>query len=107
MYIEYKGNDGLVGPARIGRVKFSKSGKSIHYGGKIFQTLKGDGFKSNYFDTATGEEYWISGCKKDGRDALYGTEAEIDDDIREDYWVEIREMPENKHIQKIKVKSKY
>ncbi len=50
MYIEYKGDDGIVGSARIGRVKYSKSGKSVHYDGKTFLTLSGTGFKSNYFD---------------------------------------------------------
>jgi hypothetical protein len=58
----------LPGDARIGRVIFSKTGKSIHYGGKTFQTLSGAGFKVNYFDVDTGEYYWISGCKKDGTD---------------------------------------
>jgi predicted nucleotidyltransferase component of viral defense system len=52
MYIEYKG-DGLVGPARIGRVTYSKTGSTLHYGGKAFQSLKGSGFKANYFDVAT------------------------------------------------------
>ncbi|MBN1516210.1 1-deoxy-D-xylulose-5-phosphate synthase [Candidatus Sumerlaeota bacterium] len=107
MYIEYKGDDGIAGSARIGRVTFSKSGKSIHYNGKTFETKKGTGFKSNYFDVETGEDYWISGCRKDGRDALYSTDAEIDDDVREEYWTEIRKMPENKHISKMKVMSKY
>ena len=63
MFIEYKG-DSLTGEARIGRVTFSKSGKSIHYEGKTLQTLDGDGFKSNYFDVESGEHYWISGSKK-------------------------------------------
>jgi len=63
MYIEYKG-DGLVGPARIGRVTYSKTGSTLHYGGKAFQSLKGSGFKSNYFDVATGEHYWISGAAR-------------------------------------------
>lgn len=107
MYIENKSGNGLVGAARIGRVKFSKSGKSIHYKGKRLQTLDGTGFKSNYCDTDTGEEYWISGCRKDGRDALYSTTAEIDEDVREEYWLEIRKIPENKDISVIKVKSKY
>jgi hypothetical protein len=107
MYIEYKGDDGLIGSARIGRVKFSKSGKSIHYNGKTFETLNGMGFKSNYFDVETGDHYWISGCRKDGRDALYSTTAEIDDDVREEYWADIRSMPENSHISSIKVWSKY
>ena len=94
MYIEYKG-DGLSGNARIGRVKFSKSGKSIHYRDKLFLSLQGSGYKSNYFDEATGEPYWISGCRKDGADRLYGERLPIyiDDDVREEYWTVIRELP--------------
>ena len=107
MYIENKGDDGLTGSARIGRMKFSKSGKSLHYQGKTFETLKGSGFKSNFFDVATGEHYWISGCRKDGRNALYSTTAEIDDDVREEYWLAIRNLPENLNISSIKVSSKY
>ena len=105
MYVEYKGK-GIVGPARIGLVTFSKSGKSIHYGGKTFETLRGTGFKANYFDVETGEDYWISGCRKDGRDALYTTEVAIDEDIREEYWTEIRKQPENKDISNFIAKSK-
>ena len=108
MYIEFKGdNHGISGPARIGRVTFSKTGKSIHYGEKTFQTLKGSGFKANYFDVDTGEYYWISGCKKDGMDALYSTDVVIDADVIEEYWTTIRKMPEYKHLSKIKVKAKY
>jgi hypothetical protein len=94
MYIEYKG-DGLVGPARIGRVTYSKTGSTLHYGGKAFQSLKGSGFKANYFDVATGEQYWISGPRKDGADALYATNVstEIDEDVREEYWSVIRKKP--------------
>jgi hypothetical protein len=55
MWIERK--DGLSGPDRIGRVTFSKSGKSIKYGDKTFQTLSGAGFKANYFDVDTSELY--------------------------------------------------
>jgi hypothetical protein len=94
MYIEYKG-EGLTGDARIGRVKFSKTGKSIHYNGKTFQTLSGRGFKANYFDVETGEQYWISGCKKDGTDRLYGERLPIfiDEDARVEYWYDIRNLP--------------
>ncbi len=98
MYIENK-SEGLSGPARIGRVTFSKSGKSIYYQGKEFRSLKGSGFKSNYFEVGSGDEYWISGLKKDGSDRLYGERVpiEIDEDIREEYWTEIRQKPENKN----------
>jgi len=106
MYIEFKG-EGLTGPARIGRVKFSKSGSSVHYKEKTFEKLKGAGFKANYFDVETGDRYWVSGCRKDGMDALYSTEVEIDADVCDEYWSEIRGLPENKHILKFRSKGKY
>ena len=95
MYIEHKGA-GLTGEARIGRVEFSKTSKSIHYNGQTFQTLGGTGFKSNYFDIESGDEYWISGCHKDGNDRLYSerTPIYLDKEVQEEYWIEIRNMPE-------------
>lgn len=91
MYIERKSGQ-LTGPARIGRVSFSKTGKTLYYRGQTFQSLKGRGFKANYFDIDTGDEYWISGPHKDGADRLYGGTApiEIDDDVRVEYWSDIR-----------------
>ena len=92
MYIEDK-SGGLNGPARIGRVSFSKTGQSIHYQGRTFQSLKGSGFKANYFDVATGEHFWITGPRKDGADRLYPDSAkpvEIDPDVQDEYWSEIR-----------------
>jgi hypothetical protein len=91
MYIEYKGH-GLIGPARIGRVRFSRTGRTLYYRGKSFQSQKGAGFKSNYFDVETREHYWISGCRRDGSDRLYGERVpvEIDDDVRDEYGREIR-----------------
>jgi len=106
MYIEDKSN-GLSGPARIGRVRFSKTGKSVYYAGRTFQSLKGQGFKANYFDVATGTEYWISGCKKRGGDCLYGGAVEIDDDVREEYWVSIRGKPQFKHLTVAKGSGRY
>ncbi len=106
MYIENKSED-ISGPARIGRVTFSKSGKSVYYRGKTFQSLKGAGFKANYFDVDTGEEYWISGCKKNGGDRLYPGEIEIDEDVREEYWLNIRNQPENVALGKIRCAGKY
>jgi hypothetical protein len=106
MYIEYKG-DGIVGDARIGRVTFSKTSKSLYYQGRRFETLSGSGFKANYFDVETGEHYWISGCKKNGEDALYSTTVEIDDDVREEYWTTIRNKPEMKDIRAFKCAGKY
>ncbi|MBX9450755.1 MAG: 1-deoxy-D-xylulose-5-phosphate synthase [Mesorhizobium sp.] len=94
MYIENKSGS-LNGPARIGRVTFSKTGKSVSYDGRTFRSLKGSGFKANYVDVETGEEFWISGPRKDGRDRLYpesSSPVEIDADVAEEYWREIRGM---------------
>jgi hypothetical protein len=104
--MEYKGDD-VVGPARIGRVTYSKTGKSIYYRGRTFASLNGQGFKTNFFDVETREEFWISGCKKDGTDALYATTVEIDEDVREEYWINIRAKPESKGISSFKPVGKY
>ena len=106
MYIEYKGED-IVGPARIGRVTFSKTGRSLYYKGKMYIGTAGRNFKSNYIDEATRDKYWISGCKKDGTDALYSTTVEIDDDVREEYWRQIRKKPEMKDVRSIRFQGKY
>ena len=87
MYIERKAGE-LEGPARIGWVTFSKTGKTIHYNGQAFQSLNGRGFMASYFDVDTGDEYWISGIRKDRQDRLYGGglhNVEIDGDAKEEY----------------------
>ena len=97
MYIERKAGE-LTGEARIGRVTFSRTGRTIYYNRMQFRSLKGSGFKSNYDDVETEEDYWISGCRCDGADRLYNEPVPIliDEDVREEYWTEIRGMPENK-----------
>ena len=99
MYIENKENS-LNGDAVIGRVTFSKTGRTVYYKGRRFRKIYRGGFKSNFFDEETGEEYWISGCKKNGVDRLYGRDSipvYIDEDVREEYWTTIRNMPEEKN----------
>jgi hypothetical protein len=97
MYIERK-EESLNGPARIGRVTFSKTGRSVEYRGQKFQKSK-SGYKWNHFEVGTGAHYWISGPRKDGQDRLYPQSTwpvEIDPDVREEYWTEIRgEPPKN------------
>jgi hypothetical protein len=95
MYIECKAGH-LTGPARIGRVTYSKTGATIYYRGKEFRSLKGAGFKANYYNVENGEEYWISGPRKDGCDALYATNVPtgIDDDVSDEYWMKIRNRPQ-------------
>jgi hypothetical protein len=67
-YLELKSGFSHNGPAWIGLVSFSKSGKTIYFDGKAFQKLGGMGISGNYFDLESGDEYWISGVKKDMTD---------------------------------------
>ncbi len=70
MYIEQKtdGNANLQhrGPAVIAEVGFSNSGSTITCRGQSFQRIKRGGIYGNYRCLEDGNEYWISGVKKDG-----------------------------------------
>ncbi len=92
MYVEKFGGLGSPG-GRIGRVYFSQTGRTLRYRGRALQSLKGKGHKANYFDTKTGTEYWVSGPKRDGDDPLYPGIVEIDDDVNEEYWLNVRNLP--------------
>lgn len=94
MYIECKAG-GLTGPARIGRVAFSRSGATLYYQGMVFRSLKGSGYKANYYDVETGEHYWVSGPKRNGADRLYPSNVpvEIDGDVRDEDWNVVRGQP--------------
>ncbi|MEM7633425.1 MAG: 1-deoxy-D-xylulose-5-phosphate synthase [Pseudomonadota bacterium] len=87
MYMEQKSGFSDNGPARIGWVSYSKTGRTIYYGGKSFQVATGGGISGNYFDVETGEEYWISGPKKNRQDRHWagGGPVEIDEDARSAY----------------------
>ena len=65
-YIELKTGYCDDGPAWIGNVKESKTGKTIYFNNHAFQ--KYQGIQGNYYDVETGEEYWISGVKRNGQD---------------------------------------
>jgi hypothetical protein len=105
MYIEEK--EGLSGEARIGRVKVSAGGKALSYQGRRFNTLAGRGFKANYYDVDSKIHYWISGCKKRGSDRLYPGVIHIDEDVREEYWLKIRNLPTEVRESVIKCRGKY
>jgi len=94
MYIERKAG-ALCGEACIGRVTFNRTGRTIFYREHVFRRIVGGGFKSNYIDEATGEDYWISGPKRRGGDRMYGSviPVPVDEDVREEYWLNIRNSP--------------
>ncbi|MDF1662460.1 MAG: 1-deoxy-D-xylulose-5-phosphate synthase [Planctomycetota bacterium] len=92
-------------PARIGRVRFSKTGRTVYYGTLTLKKTKG--YKCNHYDEATSEDYWISGCHKNGNDPLYPTMIHVDADVQEEYWTEIRKKPERVGDLSFKDKGKY
>ena len=74
----------------------SPSGRLVAWS---YQALGSDWCTWRIRDVETGEEYWISGPKKDVTDRLYGERVavDIDDDVRDEYWTEIRRQPERVH----------
>ncbi len=74
-YIELKSGYNDDGPAWIGKVRVSKSGKTVYFNDHAFQ--RQNGVFSNYVDIETGERYWISGVKRDGSDRHWAGHGKI------------------------------
>jgi len=91
MYIEHKGGE-LDGPGRIGWVELTRSRRAYRYRDKLLHKVTG--YKYNCVEDETGEQYWVSGPKKNGEDKLYGGVVYIDEDAREEYWLKIRRLPQ-------------
>ena len=98
LYIELK--LGHTGPAWIGYGKFSKSGQTVYFDGKVLK--KGQGIISNHFDIENGDEYWISGVKRNGADRHWAGSGKVhlDNSIVNDYLKIIGQttLPKNKFI---------
>ena len=78
---------------RIGRVRLSKTGRTIYYRELVLDSLGGRGYKANFIDLATNQTYWVSGPRKDGQDTLYPGLVEIDEDVVDEYWSDVRSEP--------------
>src|SRR5262245_15261888 len=89
-YIELKTGHHHRGPAWIARVKTSRSGATVYFNGRALK--RGNGVAGNHFDSTTGEEYWVSGIKKDGGDRHWAGSGQvlIDEDVREEYLAYMR-----------------
>lgn len=85
MYVELKTGYHDDGPAWITRVRFSKSGRSVYFKGRLLHRTRG--VSGNYYDPETGEEFWVSGVKKDGADRHWAGRGpvEIDPDAKAEY----------------------
>lgn len=98
MYIE-KRNNLSRGYTRIGKVKVNDSGNRISYNGRSFHSLKDCSFPGKFYDIETGEEFWISRCRSDDQDRLVNQHSPIfiDENVKEEYWTQIRNEPEYTH----------
>jgi hypothetical protein len=67
-YIELKSRFSGNGPAWIGRVGLSRSKTTVYFNGRALKKAKGGSVSGNYFDVESGEEFWVSGIKKNGQD---------------------------------------
>jgi hypothetical protein len=76
MYIELKTGYNDNGPAWIGRVRVSRSGRTVYFNGKAFKRA-GRGSSGNHYDLETGEMYWISGVKRKGSDRHWAGSGKI------------------------------
>lgn len=81
-------------PGRIGRVRFSKTLRTVYYRELVLESLAGRGYKANFIDLETRDRYWISGPRQDGQDTLYPGLVEIDHDVIAEYWRAIRHRPD-------------
>lgn len=82
-YIELKSGHSDDGPAWIGYVEFSKTGRTVYFDDKAFH---GNGH-GNCVDVETGENYWITGIKANGNNRhVFGRGiVKIDEDAIEEY----------------------
>lgn len=76
---------GHSGPAWIGYGQFNKSGRTVYFNGKVFG--RAQGIIGNHVDIESGDEYWISGVKKNGEDRHWAGKGKIhiDKTVIDDY----------------------
>ncbi|MBL7560351.1 hypothetical protein JAO71_11115 [Olleya sp. YSTF-M6] len=76
-YIELKSGFGDTGPAWIGMAEFSKSGRTVYFNGKALKNSNAQGIAGNYYDIESGDEYWVSGIKKNGTDRHWAGSGKV------------------------------
>ena len=111
-YIELKTGYGDNGPAWIGKVKLSKTGKTVYFNDKAFRKYVGTGnvgIAGNYYDVETREEYWISGVKKDGTDRHWAGSGKvlIGKNIVPEYLKETGQPTVQSHLQVVDIPEVY
>ena len=82
LYIELKTGYSDNGPAWISKAALSKSGETIYFNGKALKRIRGSGIAGNFYDLESGDEYWVSGLKKDGSNRHRAGSGKIQIDIQ-------------------------
>lgn len=75
-YIELKTGYNDNGLAWIGPVKLSKSGRTLYFNGRALKQTK-QAIAGNYFDMMTGEDFWVSGVKRDANDRHWAGSGKV------------------------------
>jgi hypothetical protein len=79
-YIELKSSHSDNGPAWIGYVTTSKTGRTLYFNGRGLIKLKGQRraeMGGNYVDMESAESYWVSGVKKNGEDRHWAGSGKV------------------------------
>lgn len=79
-YIELKSGYSDNGPAWIGYVTLSKTGRTLYFNGRGLMKLKGqrrEASGGNSVDMETGESLWVSGVKKNGEDRQWAGSGKV------------------------------
>jgi len=79
-YIELKSGHSDNGPAWIAYVTESKSGRTLYFNGRGLMKLKGQrrgDSGGNCIDMETGEAFWVSGVKKNGKDRHWAGSGKV------------------------------
>src|SRR5215475_13505526 len=79
-YVELKSGHSDNGPAWIGYVTPSKTGRTLYFNGRGLMKLKGQRrgqSGGNFIDMETGESFWVSGVKKNGNDRHWAGSGKV------------------------------
>jgi hypothetical protein len=79
-YIEIKSGHTDNGPAWIGFVTPSKTGRTLYFNGRGLMKLKGQrrgASGGNHVDMETGQSFWVSGVKKNGEDRHWAGSGKV------------------------------
>ena len=90
MFVQLKsGFNTDAGPAWITRVRFTKTGRTAYFHDRTLRRTTGTAYANgdaNFRDVESGEDFWISGPKRDSTDARYSRQQPlVEDDVLAEY----------------------